>query len=120
MGRLIDDIRASGKLAMPWCVAPPKMLRWKIYSEQLWRILRSDMPVIKIDNVADYNFTDTDQEHWKPDENLALLFELVGFEHHIPKVQPDLDMRLCHRLPDPQAKCVLACSALAHIACGLV
>ena len=64
MARLIDDIRASGKLAMSWCVAPPKMLRWKIYTEQLWRILRSDMPVIKIDSVADYYFTDTDQEHW--------------------------------------------------------
>jgi hypothetical protein len=53
-----------GKLAMPWWVAPPKMLRWKIYAEQLWQILRSDVPVIKIDNVADYYFTGTDQEHW--------------------------------------------------------
>jgi hypothetical protein len=57
---------------MPWCVAPPKMLRWKIYTEQLWQILRSDVPVINIDNVADYYFAGTGRKTsptWRHDSS---------------------------------------------------
>jgi len=89
MPRLIDDIRAAGKLVMPWFVAPAKEGDWQRHMTRLWDILLSDMPVIRIDNVSDYYFTGTDQENWDLHDdfpNLAPPFELAWFEHRMPKV----------------------------------
>jgi hypothetical protein len=89
LARLIDDIRVSGKLGMPWCVCAPKVGKWEAHTQRVWDILRADMPIIKIDNVADYYFTASDQEHWdliNDFPNLAPPFELAWFEHRMPKV----------------------------------
>jgi hypothetical protein len=89
MPRLIDDIRASGKLAMPRVISPAKQAEWALHTEQLWQFLREDMPIIRIDNVADYYFTGTDQEQWdivRDFPNLAPPFEMAWFEHHMSRV----------------------------------
>src|SRR5215467_9061314 len=89
MPRLIDDIRAAGKLGMPWFVSPAKVADWQRHREQFLDLLRTDMPIIRIDNVADYYFTGSDQENWdlgRDFPNMAPPFELCWFEHRMPRV----------------------------------
>jgi hypothetical protein len=88
MPRLIDDIRAKHRLAMPWCVEQSKVGAWKRHAEALSKFLDGDLPVIKIDNVAEYYYSGTDQEYWDLREhfpNLAPPFELAWYEFRMPK-----------------------------------
>lgn len=90
MPRLIDDIRAAGKFETPWFIPPVKQQAWAEYARRLGEILGApDMPVLLIDNVADYYFRGTDQERWdlKRDfPNLAPPFDMFWMEHRMPQV----------------------------------
>jgi len=89
MPRLIDDIRSIGKVTKPFCVARNKIDIWARHALALSKILDDDLPVIKIDNVAEYFYSGTDQEYWDLTQhfpNLAPPFELAWFEHKMPKV----------------------------------
>lgn len=90
MPRLIDDIRAAGQTQVPWCVADSKLIHWQRHALQIWDVLRDPaLPVILIDNVADYYFAVSDQENWDlatDFPNLAPPFEAAWFEHRMPRV----------------------------------
>jgi hypothetical protein len=87
MPRLIDDIRRLGMLQMPRMIS--KIPEWEEYGRDLWPILSNrDMPVLLIDNVADYYYTGTDQEHWdlgRDFPNLAPPYECFWCEYRLPK-----------------------------------
>lgn len=86
MPRLIDDIRAAGKLAMPWFVSSHER-EWVRQAQLLSDLLHDpQLPVLLIDNVADYYFG-SDQEHWDLVDdfpNLAPPFPQFWTEHRIP------------------------------------
>jgi len=65
MPRLIDDLRAKGaRLAKPHFVPPDKEKDWAQMAQELSVLLaRPDLPVLLIDNVADYYYS-SDQEYW--------------------------------------------------------
>ena len=65
MPRLIDDLRASdARVEMPHFVPPDKQDAWEVLARCTSEILLSpELPVLLIDNVAEYYFT-TDQEYW--------------------------------------------------------
>jgi hypothetical protein len=65
MPRLIDDLRANGaKLAMPHFVLEAKQDAWEYLAKRTQEILMTpDLPVLLIDNVAEYFYT-SDQEYW--------------------------------------------------------
>jgi len=90
MPRLIDDIRAAGRMAVPWCVSESKLDLWQKHAQQCWDLLqKADLPVVLIDNVAQYYFMGTDQEYWDLCDdfpNLAPPFELAWFEHRAPRL----------------------------------
>src|SRR5215471_5397777 len=89
MSRLIDDLRAQRRLTQPWFVAPENEPAWEKDGRQLWKFLsNSQLPVLKIDNVAEYYYVGTDQEQWNLEKhfpNLAPVFPVAWFEHKIPK-----------------------------------
>lgn len=89
MARLIDDIRAAGKLTAPFFVTQ-KREAWRKIAQFLAPMLEdSSMPVILIDNVADYMYTASDQEHWdlvRDFPNLAPPFPAFWTEHRMPSV----------------------------------
>jgi hypothetical protein len=70
MPRLIDEMRASGKVGMPHWVAPKLESAWIGYARKIMPLL-SDLalPVLLIDNVAEYFYSGTDQEYWSLDED---------------------------------------------------
>ncbi|PWT72776.1 MAG: hypothetical protein C5B60_09150 [Chloroflexi bacterium] len=90
MPRLIDDIRTAGKFVMPWCVAEPKIPAWEQHSRRLWDILiQPDLPVLKIDNVAEFYYTASGQEYWDLRDhfpNLAPPYPLAWYESKMPRV----------------------------------
>ena len=89
MPRLIDDLRAAKRVMIPWHVAPHKEDLWAAHAKQVMRfVAEPSLPVVLIDNVADYYFTGTDQEQWdlgKHFPNMAPPFEMAWFEHRMPR-----------------------------------
>jgi hypothetical protein len=87
MPRLLDDIR-GGRLQMPWFVAPHLIQAWERQSTEVSEILMNDeMPVILIDNVAEYYFS-SEQEYWSVDKdfpNCAPPFSRFWVEHRMPR-----------------------------------
>src|SRR5215831_11258956 len=91
MPRLIDDLRApAARVQMPWFVAPAKEHLWQEHTVKVHEVLKDrSIPVLLIDNVADYYFTASDQEHWdltKDFPNLAPPFPAFWCEHKIPRL----------------------------------
>jgi hypothetical protein len=88
MPRLIDDLRAAKSVTMPRFVSPFKEARWDAHAKRIIDVLRDPVPVVLIDNVADYYFTGTDQENWNLGQhfpNMAPPFEIAWFEHRLPR-----------------------------------
>jgi len=87
MPRLIDDIRNAGRLGMPWYVADDQIANWKQHTNRVLGILQDPtIPVICIDNVAEYLYAGTDQEEWNLDRdfpNLAPPFPIFWCEHRM-------------------------------------
>jgi hypothetical protein len=89
MPRLLDDIRSMGKLEKPWFVRADKESIWAAHAAELFQLLDDPMPVLLIDNVAEYYFTGTDQEQWNIDRdfpNLAPPFPAFWAEHRMPSL----------------------------------
>jgi hypothetical protein len=84
MPRLIDDLRAGGKVRMPWFVQPSKEAIWIEYAKRVTAMANEpELPVMVIDNVADYLYMGTDQEHWSLERdfpNLAPPFPMFWVE----------------------------------------
>lgn len=89
MPRMIDQIRAGGKLAAPRCVAPPFQRDWIKHVSRLAEVLRApDLPVLEISNVSDYYYTGTDQEYFdllKDFPNLAPPYRMFWSEHRMAR-----------------------------------
>jgi hypothetical protein len=89
MPRLIDDIRAAGRLQMPWWVARRYGDKWAQHARRMMEIVCGDgVPVLLIDNVADYYFRGTGQEYWdltRDFPNLAPPYEVFWTEHKMPQ-----------------------------------
>ena len=89
MPRFIDDLRASGKLGMPWWVKPGLEATWERYTRRVMDlVMQPELPVILADNVATYYYEASDQEFWGKDDfpNLAPPFQVFWIEHKLPKV----------------------------------
>lgn len=88
MARLIDDLRSTGKVEMPWFVQPQMQASWTDHANKILGMLREgSLPVLLIDNVSDYFYTHSDQEVWdyrKDFPNLAPPFDACWFEHRMP------------------------------------
>ncbi|HEY1897038.1 MAG TPA: hypothetical protein VGG62_12225 [Terracidiphilus sp.] len=87
MARLIDDIR-GGRLQMPWFVAKHLAAAWEEQTLRICEFLRDEIPVILIDNVADYYYG-AEQEYWSLDRdfpNCAPPFPRFWSEHRMPRV----------------------------------
>lgn len=89
MSRLIDDLRARGaRLAKPHFVPPDKEQIWADMARRTHDLLMEpQMPVLVIDNVADYFFT-SEQEYWDLTcdfPNLAPPFPVFWAEHRLIK-----------------------------------
>jgi hypothetical protein len=105
MPRLIDDLRANGKVQMPHWVAPRLERAWTEYARHIMA-LASDpaLPVLLIDNVAEYFYSGTDQEYWdigKDFPNIAPPFPAFWVEWRmVPKIHSrDGDTDLSGWLP---------------------
>lgn len=89
MPRLIDDLRAGGKLSMPFFVLPRHEEAWGKLAGTLHQALCDpSLPVLLIDNVSDYYFTGTDQEYWdltRDFPNLAPPFPVCWFENKLAR-----------------------------------
>ena len=90
MPRLIDDLRASDRIAIPWFIRRDREREWSAGVAAAHRALGDrGIPVLLIDNVAEYYFAASDQEFWSLDKdfpNLAPPFPLFWCEHKIPRV----------------------------------
>jgi hypothetical protein len=106
MARLIDDLRRKdARVAAPVFLAPNRHAEWADYTKRVFDVVRSrDLVVIKIDNVADFYFTASDQEHWdlvRDFPNIAPPYKMFWCEHRLPKLlhskeKGDTDIRkLC-------------------------
>jgi hypothetical protein len=86
MARLIDDMRA-GAIQTPWFIQYRD--EWKRTANFLGTLLMDpELPVILIDNVADYYYTGSDQEQWniaRDFPNIAPPFPRFWMEHRMPK-----------------------------------
>ena len=71
MPRLIDDLRATTKIGMPWFVEPSQEAQWVDYAKRVLDLVREnpELPVLLIDNVAKYLYAETDQEFWSLDKD---------------------------------------------------
>ena len=87
MPRLIDDIRAAGFFTPPFFIRS-KRDAWDEHALKLVPIMLDfGLPVILIDNVAEYMYRGSDQEHWdliKDFPNLAPPFDAFWCEHKMP------------------------------------
>lgn len=87
MPRLIDDIRLRG-VQMPQLIEEEKEDAWQQYARRLLDIVSDRaLPVVLIDNVAEYYYRGSDQEYWSFDRdfpNLAPPFERFWCEHRMP------------------------------------
>jgi hypothetical protein len=85
MPRLIDDIRASGRFGQPWFVARHREQAWARNAQIISQMLSDpQLPVILIDNVAEYLYKGSDQEYWSLDKdfpNLAPPYPQFWVEH---------------------------------------
>jgi hypothetical protein len=90
MARFLDDVRRAGRLEMPWWVERRHHARWARHATMLYGYLQQrDLPVLLIDNVADYYYSGTSQEYWnlaKHFPNMAPPFPLFWTEHRFPKM----------------------------------
>ena len=89
MPRLIDDIRTPGaRIEMPRYVESNFEPAWAQMCGQVCKLLTDpDLPVLLIDNVADYYFG-ADQEYWdlrRDFPNLAPPYPMFWAEHRIPR-----------------------------------
>ena len=70
MPRLIDALRADGRVLMPHWIADDKRQAWMDYARHLAQLASNPaLPVLLIDNVANYFYKGTDQEHWSLDKD---------------------------------------------------
>jgi len=87
MARLIDELRATRAFQMPVWVAPEYEAAWKRDAARLMPLLDNpELPVLLIDNVADYYYHGSDQEYWdlKRDfPNLAPPYPAFWAEHRM-------------------------------------
>jgi hypothetical protein len=88
MPRLIDELRAKTcRLKMPWFVREDKVDEWQATARRLQRMLDNpEMPVLLIDNVAEYYYFQSEQEYWSLDRdfpNLAPPYQSWWCEHRI-------------------------------------
>jgi hypothetical protein len=87
MPRLIDDIRSAGRLGMPWFVLPRHWASWEGHARRVCEVLHDPgLPVLVIDNVAEYFYAGTDQEEWNIERdfpNLAPPFPMFWAEHKL-------------------------------------
>jgi hypothetical protein len=87
MPRLIDDIRTQGRLQMPWFVLRHKEDAWASIASKIWELLQDrELPVLLVDNVADYYFA-SEQEYWDLVDdfpNLAPPYPQFWSEYHLP------------------------------------
>lgn len=88
--RLIDDLRVPGaRVAMPAFVAPHYEQKWQSHTFSVCQILQDrSIPVLLIDNVSDYYYTASDQEHWdlrRDFPNLAPPYPQFWAEHKLPR-----------------------------------
>ena len=88
MPRLIDDLRAAKSVVMPHFVAPWLQKKWDAYAQRVVDLIRDpQIPVLLIDNVAQYYFSGTDQEYWSLDKdfpNVAPPYPQFWMEHKLP------------------------------------
>lgn len=90
MARFLDDIRRIGRFSKPRYIREgDHEAEWKRYSTSMWDVLTDpELPVILIDNVAEFYFTGSDQEYWSLDKdfpNLAPPFRQFWMEHRMVK-----------------------------------
>jgi hypothetical protein len=87
MPRLIDELRSERTFQMPVWVAPYHYSAWEQHAMRMMPLLDDpQLPVLRIDNVADYYYHGSDQEYWdlKHDfPNLAPPYPAFWCEHHI-------------------------------------
>jgi hypothetical protein len=87
MARLIDDLRTTDRFECPTLVAPQYEKLWAIHTQRVRELLMArDLPVLRIDNVAEYH-AHSAQEHWSVDKdfpNLAPPWPVFWVEHKIP------------------------------------
>lgn len=90
MPRLIDDLRANGKVRMPHWVARRQEAGWMNYARRLSDLVSdAALPVLLIDNVADYFYSVTEQEYWSLDKdfpNIAPPFPMFWTEFKMARV----------------------------------
>jgi hypothetical protein len=89
MPRLIDDLRAPGaRLAKPHFVPPHRANQWRTIAGHVHNTLMNPaLPVLLIDNVAEYFYT-SEQEHWDLRDdfpNLAPPYPAFWCEHKMVK-----------------------------------
>jgi hypothetical protein len=87
--RLIDDLRATGHLAMPHFVLPEHIPAWYVLAAQLIDLLADPaLPVLTLDATSRFLFTDSGQEIWDLERdfpNLRPPFPVFWTEHPIPE-----------------------------------
>jgi len=91
MARFIDDLRAPDtRIQKPWFVAEHLEAQWTAHTQKVFAILADrSIPVLLIDNVADYYYRASDQEYWdlgKDFPNLAPPYPMFWCEHKMPKL----------------------------------
>ena len=93
MARLLDDIRRF-PLRMPGFVPRHLEEHWATYARKIMSMIlpakgADELPVVLIDNVADYYFRVSDQEMWDITTdfpNLATPYPAFWVEHKLPKL----------------------------------
>lgn len=89
MARMIDQIRAGGRLAAPMFVTRQYEREWVKIARRVNEMLRDpDLPVLVIDNVSDYYYSGTDQEYWdlrRDFPNLAPPYPMFWVEHRLAR-----------------------------------
>jgi hypothetical protein len=87
MPRLIDTIRKDRAFQMPVWVAPEFENAWARQCQNLMPLIENpDLPILLIDNVSDYYYFGSDQEHWdlvKDFPNLAPPWPAFWAEHRL-------------------------------------
>jgi len=90
MPRLIDDLRTQGKVQIPRLIAPRWLTAWERYAAKICQYVSTsdDLPVLLIDNVAQYYWVGTKQEYWQLERdfpNLAPPWPVFWVEHHMAR-----------------------------------
>jgi hypothetical protein len=89
MARLIDELRARGDLACPASVEARYRGAWARMAAHVMELVRDPaLPVMEIDDVADYYYVGSSQEHWdlrRDFPGLVPPYPLFWVEHHLPQ-----------------------------------